>query len=584
MGQQEDGDLPHYLNPENPMKYHRTPAVFSLIAVLTLAAIATLGFPADALAASAAGMKPTASLVYDMAAMASVSLAGLRLQVADIMTRANAKMAEAVEGLDVEALRKIEADHASILKEADPIRAQITEEERKLAAPPVSDAGPSGPSVEDERKRAAAILDLAERHNQPSLGRKAVADGTALDAFRATLLDKLAKAEPTVQSNARVEGPAGGEKRGEAMANALLHRADPAAFKMDDHSRDFRGLSLVEMARDALEANGISTRGMSRMEIAQKALDGATRSGGMHSSSDFPIVLANVANKTLRAGYDAAPQTFRPLVREVTVPDFKTVSRTQLGEAPSLERVNEHGEFERGTVGEGQEQYAIATYGKVVAVTRQVIINDDLQAFTRIPRMFGVQAANLESDLVWAQILSNPVMGDGTALFHANHGNLMAAAGISNDSLALGFEAMRMQKGLDGKTLLNITPQFLIVSVAAVNKAMQVLTAISPSQSSNVVPDYIRQLTPISEPRLDGGLVNPVTKQPITGSRFAWYLAAAPGQIDTVELAYLEGNRGVYTETRQGFDVDGVEIKVRLDAGAKVIDWRSFVRNPATAL
>ena len=368
------------------------------------------------------------------------------------------------------------------------------------------------------------------------------------------------------------------------MANALLHRADPAAFKMDDHSRDFRGLSLVEMARDALEANGISTRGMSRMEIAQKALDGATRSGGMHSSSDFPIVLANVANKTLRAGYDAAPQTFRPLVREVTVPDFKTVSRTQLGEAPSLERVNEHGEFERGTVGEGQEQYAIATYGKVVAVTRQVIINDDLQAFTRIPRMFGVQAANLESDLVWAQILSNPVMGDGTALFHANHGNLMAAAGISNDSLALGFEAMRMQKGLDGKTLLNITPQFLIVSVAAVNKAMQVLTAISPSQSSNVVPDYIRQLTPISEPRLDGGLVNPVTKQPITGSRFAWYLAAAPGQIDTVELAYLEGNRGVYTETRQGFDVDGVEIKVRLDAGAKVIDWRSFVRNPATAL
>jgi hypothetical protein len=39
--------------------------------------------------------------------MATLSLAGLRMQVADIMTRANAKMAEAVDVLDVEALRKI---------------------------------------------------------------------------------------------------------------------------------------------------------------------------------------------------------------------------------------------------------------------------------------------------------------------------------------------------------------------------------------------------------------------------------------------------------------------------------------------
>jgi hypothetical protein len=584
VGQQEDGDLPHYLNPENPMKYHRTPAVLSMIAVLTLAAIATLGFPADALAASAAGMKPTASLVYDMAAMASVSLAGLRMQVADIMTRANAKMAEAVEGLDVDALRRIEADHAAILKEADPIRAEITEEERKLAAPPVSDAGPSGPSVEDERKRAADILDLAERHGQVALGRKAVADGQTVDAFRASLLDKLVKAEPTVQGNARVLGPAGGEKRGEAIVNALLHRHDMRAYKLDDASRDFRGMSLIDIARDSLETAGRSTRGMSRQEIASEALAAGQRSGGMHSTSDFPFVLANVASKTLRAAYEQSPQTFRPLVREVSVPDFKSVSRVQMGEAPAFERVNEHGEFERGTIGEGREQYSIATYGKVVAITRQVIINDDLSAFTRVPQAFGFQAANLESDLVWAQIVGNPVMGDGQTLFHSTHGNVLTPAGISADSVAAGFEAMRLQKGLDGKTLLNIMPAYIIAPVAAQMKVSQFLTAITASQTASTVPDYIRTVTPIIEPRLDGGFTNPVTGAAVAGNRFNWFMAAAPGMVDTVELAYLEGQQGVYTETRTGFDVDGVEVKVRLDAGSKVIDWRAFARNLATGL
>jgi hypothetical protein len=564
------------------MKSHRTPAVFSLIAVLTIAAIASLGFPSDALAAIPA-LKPAASHVYDVVTMATLSLAGLRMQVADIMTRANAKMAEAVEGLDVEGLRKIEAEHAAILKEADPIRAQITEEERKLAAPP-EPAAPSGPSVEDERKRAADILDLAERHGQVALGRKAVTDGQSVDDFRAALLDKLSKSEPKVDSNARVIGPAGGEKRGEAMVNALLHRHDMRNYKLDDAARDFRGMSLVDIARDCLETAGRSTRGMSRQEIASEALAAGQRSGGMHSTSDFPFVLANVANKTLRAAYEQSPQTFRPLVREVSVPDFKTVSRVQMGEAPAFEKVNEHGEFERGTIGEGREQYSIATYGKVVAITRQVIINDDLSAFTRVPQAFGFQAANLESDLVWAQIISNPTMGDGVALFNAAHNNVLTPGGITADTVALGFEAMRLQKGVDGKTLLNVMPSFIIAPVAAQMKVSQFLTLVTANQTSQTVPDYIRTVTPIIEPRLDGGFTNPATGAAVAGNRFNWFMAAAPGMIDTIELAYLEGQQGVYTETRTGFDVDGVEVKVRLDAGAKVIDWRAFARNLATTL
>jgi hypothetical protein len=89
-----------------------------------------------------------------------------------------------------------------------------------------------------------------------------------------------------------------------------------------------------------------------------------------------------------------------------------------------------------------------------------------------------------------------------------------------------------------------------------------------PAATSSVVPQSIRTLAPISEPRLDAA------------SETAWYLAASPNQIDTIEYAYLEGQQGAYIETRNGFDVDGVEIKCRLDFGAKAIDWRGLYKNP----
>jgi hypothetical protein len=81
------------------------------------------------------------------------------------------------------------------------------------------------------------------------------------------------------------------------------------------------------------------------------------------------------------------------------------------------------------------------------------------------------------------------------------------------------------------------------------------------------VPQSIRTLTPIAEPRLDAA------------SDKAWYLIANPNQIDTIEYAYLEGQQGAYIESRNGFDVDGVEIKARLDFGAKAIDWRGLYKN-----
>ena len=115
------------------------------------------------------------------------------------------------------------------------------------------------------------------------------------------------------------------------------------------------------------------------------------------TTSDFPNILANVANKTLRQAYDAAPRTFVPFCRQVTAFDFKPVNRIQLSDIAALQKTNENGEFVRIYVGYSKESYALTTWGGIVPITRKVVLNDDLQALTRVPAGLGSQDGSVPS-------------------------------------------------------------------------------------------------------------------------------------------------------------------------------------------
>lgn len=419
---------------------------------------------------------------------------------------------------------------------------------------------------EAERDRVSTIYDLTGRLNlERNFAEDLVKRGVSVDESRRLILDQVAAKSDETRTFPHVSVPLGSRDeritRRDAVANALLHRYSPTLFPLEDAARQYRGMTLLELARESLGNAGVNTRGLSRDEVATRAL---------HSTSDFPEILSAVTNKTLRQAYDAYPRTFALFCRQVLATDFKSMHRVQLGEAPQLLEVGESGEFKRGTLGESKESYKVKTYGRVVAITRQVLINDDLDAFTRIPAMYGNSIAQLESDVVWGIITANPAMADGNALFHATHKNL-AGTGAALDVASVGSAraAMALQTGLDKKTVLNIRPAFLIVPAALELKAEQLVAQnLVPADSAKVVPQSIRTLSPISEPRLDAA------------SATSWYLAASPNQIDTIEYAYLEGQQGAYIETRNGFDVDGVEIKCRLDFGAKAIDWRGLYKNP----
>ena len=574
---------------------YRAAGLFTLALTLTVAMLAVFGSAeafAAAVPAHAAHAGFATYLIDGLTLAGPFALAGLRSHETDLDTRAKAKLAEVVDGMEPDAQRAIETEHAAMLTELDGVRGEIRALEAAPAPVPAVPPAPPAPVADPaaERQRAAAILEAGRRAGMPQDAiNAAVADGTSAAVFSERAFNHMADRTDALRTSqgtrAQIVGADDLEKRGAAIENAILHRYAPGVG-LSEHGRQYRGLTLLEMGSDMLEARGIRTRGMSKHERAQAMLsmrsdatEIAIRSGGAMTTADFPNVLANVANKTLRMGYEAAPQTFRPLVRVVSVPDFKPVSRTQLGEAPRLEKVNEKGEFKRGAMGDSAERYAIATYGKIVSITRNVIINDDLDAFTRIPRAFGVSAANLESDLVWGVILANAAMGDGNALFSAQHGNVGTGAAISTAGVGAGRQQMRIQTGLDGKTLLNISPSYIIVPTALETLTEQFLGQIYPTKTADAVTETMRKLKPISDPRLDNGAT--IGGQTFAGSATNWYLAGDPAQVDTIELAYLEGMEGLYTETKMGFETDGVEVKVRQDVGAKSIDWRPFWRSAA---
>lgn len=331
--------------------------------------------------------------------------------------------------------------------------------------------------------------------------------------------------------------------------------------------RQALGLTALEMCRGYLQSRGVNTAGMSKNEVVQRAF---------HSTSDFPKLFENVASKTLLAAYAEEPQTWRPLARQRNLPDFKSVSDLQIAGQIVPERILEGGEYKHGTLTEGKATWNLATYGKRVNVTRQAIINDDLDSLSRVPEMLGRGCRLLESNMVW-DLLTTGANGatvslDGQALFASGHNNTISG-GTSVISIA-GMDAaktkLRKQTDLAGNRI-NLAPAYLVVPVELETTALQFLypTGYAPSSltgSSGPNP-FAGGVQLIVEPRLSDD------------STSVWYLTSSPNRVEMITFGYLAGEAGPTITTTEKRDPDGVELLVRMDFGCTLSDYRGFVRS-----
>jgi hypothetical protein len=344
-----------------------------------------------------------------------------------------------------------------------------------------------------------------------------------------------------------------------AAAEALYYRVAPS-HQPSGPARQYLGLTIPELARETLRRVGENVTGLGGPELVTRAL---------HTTSDFPLILADTVGRTLRASYTAAPSGVRSLARQTTAADFRTKHRLMLDSTGvTLEKVNEHGEFKSGTMAEGEETYKIDTFGRIFGITRQALVNDDVGAFTDLSRRLGNAAAAFEAqflvDLLTSQSGTGPDMADGDPLFDTNHGNINTTTGAapSEDTLKAARLAMRKQTGLGGG-LIDVTPWAVLVPSDLETATEKVLSTIQAAKTDDVNP--FTSLRLVVEPRLT--------------STTRWYVVANPASADGLEFAYLAGAAGPQVESQAGFKIDGVEIKVRLDFGAGFVDFRSWYSN-----
>lgn len=372
------------------------------------------------------------------------------------------------------------------------------------------------------------------------------------------MLDAVAEQRNATPINAN-RGSGRAPATRDLFAEALYSRL--SGNEASEQARQYVGASIVDMARALLEANGEPVR----FARASAVIDAITRAG-MHTTSDFAYMVQNATSRFLRDTFRASASPLKMLARPRPLPDFKPRSGVRVEGPGGLRLVGEAGEFKYSSVKESADSIKLATYGEILAISRQALINDDLGVFSDVALFFARAAAETEATYLAALIRGNGVtLSDGQPLYHSSHGNVAATGGAINEgTLAAGLAAMRAQKNLDGETFANVTPRYLVVGIDKEVEAQKAIAAITPATSSNVNP-FSERLEIAVDPRLTGN---------------SWRLFADPQLFPVLEWATLDGQEGLFTDTRVGFDVDGVEIKARLDIGAAAWDWRGTYMNP----
>lgn len=411
-------------------------------------------------------------------------------------------------------------------------------------------------AMEQERKRTSEITALFRDFDVEGAD-EAIVMGVSVDEARAMVMDQLRARNKGVSVTM---GEAESDKFRAAAQDAVLMAAGIPVAEPAPGANELRGYSMIEMARESLRRECDTKANFGdNMEMARAAIN---------STSTFPAIMSNLANKSVMTGFNEAETTYQIWAGKGSNRDFKEAARVALSEAGNLELVPEGGQFQQDFLGEASARTKVATYGKLFSLTRQAIINDDLGLFSKIATKYGSAAKRLVNKMVYAQLTGNVKMQDGVALFDSKHGNVAGTGeALSVKAIAKAITAMRRQKGITGDATLNITPKYLVVPPELEMVAYQIVnsTAAVDGVNSGVVNPYKGRFVVVA----DAELTDPD----------AWYLVADASQHDTIEVTYLNGVETPRLETRQGFDVDGIEYKVAFDCGVSALDFRGVFKN-----
>jgi hypothetical protein len=481
---------------------------------------------------------------------------------------------------DDEARRNFDA----AMTEVDAIDGKL----RALDTPASPPANADAIRAEAATAERARINGIGEAVRLAGLGAELSADmvgrGITLDEARAEIFAKLAakdKANPT-NSQVRVGEDASDKfSRGvtawlaiKGGATALVARAinpkQPDTVSFDPG--EFRGMSLVEIARRSLELAGIRPE-LDKMRMVAQAFTRASQ-----SASDFPNILENVMGKILLGSYATQPDTWTAWCGRSTVPDFRASNRYRMGSFGALDALTANGEFKNKSIPDAEKASITATTkGNIINVNRQMIVNDDMSAFVSLLTMLGRAAGlSIESDayaLLGANSGLGPTQSNSQPLFHSSRANVGTGAALAAAALDADSAVMAAQTDPSGNEILNLTPTVLLLPRTLRGQANVI-------NASEFDPDTVANKGQMKVNVARGFFNTIVGTARLTGTRR--YMFADPAQHPVFEVAFLEGQEAPVLETQNGWRTDGAEMKVRFDYGVGAVDFRGAVTNAGT--
>jgi hypothetical protein len=418
-----------------------------------------------------------------------------------------------------------------------------------------------------------AACDKFDGEQVKALKAKAVENEIDMVQLQAGLLDIAREARP---------GPTiiAGKPSGDALTTEMLTAAACMTGGVD-------GQELVaEFGEQAVNAadkyRGVGVQGLMRLAAKSEGVElpVLTGTGGefiraAFSTLSLPGILANVANKMLLAGYNYVEAVWQQIAAIASVSDFKTHTRYRLTSDMTFQIVGPDGELKHGGLDEQSFTNQADTYGRLFSLTRQMIINDDLSAFTAIPQAFGMGSAEAVNIAVWTLILSNP-----DSFFHADNGNLLTGAGSALSVAGLtAAELSFLNQTKPNGTPLGIPASRILTPNALKVTAEQLMTSVklAMTTTANVgQPDtnpHAGKFTPSTSAYLSNST--------ITGySATAWYLFVDPKILAAVEVAFLNGvQRPTVERAEADFNTLGMQFRGYFDFGVAMQDPRAAQKN-----
>lgn len=397
-----------------------------------------------------------------------------------------------------------------------------------------------------------------------------VASAATYEAARDALVDKMAAVH-----NANKPSPTGARRSdsntfgnpdflAKTVEDVLYARMSGTDPDPKSAARDLMGCSILDLGAKMLEARGERILWKNRSHVLDKIMM-TSPSPASHSTSDFPNLLLGSGNRILLDAYTIAESPLKALAKRRDAADFRPLTSIRISEAPALKDKPEGTELTYGTRSESQNSFALKTSGRIFSITREALINDDLNAFADSARWWGRSAASYEADQIFALFSANAGAGaalnDEVPLYATTRGNLATTAtayAVLSGGLDSARQAMRGMKDIDGNTRITVTPKHLVVGGAEEETALRISAAIAPATVGDV-NTFAGKLSVHVEPRF---------------TDHSWRLFADRSEVATIVIAYLNGHVGPQIAVREGWTTLGMEFRTILDFGCGLEDWR----------